>query len=84
MAASSSQGIPAAIGTSAREPNEAEYSGMESLADIFTWARVKGSADNPVSQMGSLLLALGADDDITIEEFASIPVANFTRVIEDV
>ena len=57
---------------------------MESLADIFTWARVKGSADNPVSQMGSLLLALGADEDVTIEEFASIPVANFTRVIEDV
>ena len=36
------------------------------------------------SQQGSLLVALGADADTTIEEFASIPDTNFFTTLETV
>ncbi|MCH1521551.1 MAG: hypothetical protein L7T80_01840 [Arenicellales bacterium] len=57
---------------------------MTTLNDIFTWAKLKGSVEYAESQVGSFLLALGADDDVTVDEFASIPVANVSRVIDEV
>ena len=70
--------------TGIKEPTFDEFQSMSTLNDIFTWAKLKGSVEYAESQVGSFLLALGADDDVTIDEFASIPVANVSRVIDEV
>ena len=56
---------------------------MSSLSDILKWSRLVGSTWYLPSQQGSLLTALGAETDTTIEEFAAIPVDNFSNVIEN-
>ena len=50
---------------------------MESLQDIFTWARLKGNIDYSPSQSGTLLAAVGADEDTTIDELAAISTERF-------
>ena len=57
---------------------------MRTLADILTWSKLKGSVDYPPSQAGSLITALGAEHDTSIEEFAAIPEDTFLQVIRDV
>ena len=70
--------------TGIKEPTYDEFQSMNTLNDIFTWSKLKGSVEYAESQVGSLLLSVGADDDVTIEEFASIPVASVSRVIDEV
>ena len=57
---------------------------MNTMADIMTWAKLKGDIDYAPSQAGSLLTAVGAESDTTIEEFAAIPEETFLSVIRDV
>ena len=66
-----------------REPTADEFNSFVNLVDIMTWSKLKGSMDHQPSQQGSLLNALGADADITIDEFASIPPDEFEHILQD-
>ena len=55
---------------------------MESIQDIFTWARIKGSILYGPSQAATLLAAVGGDEDTTIPEFAAMPTDRFFAAIE--
>ena len=74
----------ASASSGAREPTDDEWAAMHSWDDIFAWARLKGTLDYTPSQRGSLLFALGADNDTSIEEFAAIPVENIFNCLENV
>ena len=57
---------------------------METLQDIFTWARLKGTLDYPPSQAATLLAAVGGDEDTTIDEFAAISPDRFFRAADTI
>ena len=89
MASSSSTLPSAAISTpsaysAAREPLLDEWDTLHSLADILAWAKLKGSVAYAPSQAGSLLAALGAEADTSVEEFAAIPEDTFLHIIREV
>ena len=73
MAASSFTGMSTTSYAGSREPTQDEWAALHNLEDILDWAKIKGSVDYPPSQRGSLLAALGAEPDTTVEEFAAIP-----------
>jgi uncharacterized membrane protein YgcG len=83
MAASSSTTMGASAYSGAREPTKDEWDSMDNLQDIFTWAKIKGSVDYPPSQQATLLAALGADPDATIDEVAAIPEDLYLAAIND-
>ena len=66
-----------------REPTVDEFNSFINLVDILNWPKLKGSMEHQPSQQGSLLNALGADADITIDEFASIPPDEFEHILQD-
>ena len=86
MAASSSTttGTTSSAYAAAREPKPDEWPELNLLVDILTWAKIKGSVDHPPSQQATLLSALGADPDTSIEEFAAIPDDTFLEAINTV
>ena len=74
----------ASSSSGAREPTEGEWAALETLADILSWSRLTGTMEYGPSQQGSLLVALGADVNTSVDEFAAIPVQNFLNTLESV
>ena len=68
-----------------REPTAAETAGFGCLADMFTWARIKGLLACPGSRAGSLLRLLARDDWDTaeIDDIANVSPDDFDRMLED-
>ena len=56
---------------------------MHNMEDIMTWSRFKGSMTHTPSQQGSLIIALGAEPDISIDEFAAVPGDEFDTILND-
>ena len=55
-----------------KEPTALELSQLDTLADVFTWARLPGTIGYAGSPAGSLVVLLGGDIDTDIAEFASV------------
>ena len=71
--------------TAAREPKNAdEWSTLQDLSDILTWAGLAGSTDYGPSPQGSLLASLGADSMTTVEEFGAIEIDDFSTAVDKV
>ena len=70
---------PAAV----REPSDADVAGFRDLADVFTWAKIKGRLECPGSHAGSLLRLVAAADwaECAIEDMASVSPENFERIL---
>ena len=67
-----------------REPTGEEFNGMASMADIMQWSRLTGTMSHFPSQQGSLIVALGADPGISIEEFAAVPADEYDNILSDI
>ena len=63
--------------TGAREPTLDEFNAMDTLQDVFSWAKIKGDVSYPPSQAATLLAAIGGEDDTSIDEIAAIPPDRF-------
>ena len=79
----SSSGAPSAAVFGAREPTADDFQSMDTLQDIFTWAKIKGLIGYLPSQSATLLAAVGGDDDTSIEELAAIPPDRFLAAMEN-
>ena len=66
-----------------REPLVADLKAFRSLADVMTWAAVKGDPTWAGSQAGSLLQLLAGDEFASMEpeEFASISPDDFEEAL---
>jgi len=64
-----------------KEPTAEEFTTFITFTDIMVWSKLKGSIIYPPSQQGSLLTAIGADIDISIDEFAAIPPDEFDQLL---
>ena len=70
---------PAAV----REPSEADVAGFMDLADVFTWAKIKGRLECPGSRAGSLLRLVATSDwaECEIEDMASVSPDDFEGLL---
>jgi hypothetical protein len=59
------------------EPTKGEWEGLSTLTHLLAWARIGGEVNMPGSKSGTLLVALGADADVRIEDIASIDPDDF-------
>ena len=68
---------------SVREPTNEQLEGFESLADVFSWASVKGNPNIEYTQAGALLFAIAGEEytSMTAEEFASISPEDFESAL---
>ena len=56
---------------------------MEGLKDMFAWAKLNGDLDYKASLAGSLLVIVGGDADMSVEEFAGLSNAYVEQVMSD-
>ena len=68
-----------------REPTTAEVDNFLGLADVFTWARIKGRLACPGSRAGSLLRLLAKDDWDTaeIDDIANVAPDDFDHMLDN-
>ena len=68
---------------SVREPTNTELAGMTDLQSVFSSAGAKGEISFDLCQAGSLIKAIGGDDDMSIEDFAPCGPAEYEITITE-
>ena len=66
-----------AVARNVVEPTKDEWEGLLTLTDFLAWSRVGGDMNVSGSKSNTLLVALGADADVTINDIASIDPDEF-------
>ena len=67
----------------ASEPSAVQIAEMTGLKDFFIWAKLNGDLGYGASMAGSLLVLVGGEPDMSIEEFAGLFNTDVEEVMGD-